>query len=428
MVPFCKDVVQPAGGGPKMRIAYLTQWFDPEPNVVKGIAFVRALIDAGNEVTVVTGLPNYPTGKLYSGYRWRLYQCEVIDGIEVVRLPLYPSHDRSSLRRSLNFVSFFVSALLYCLLHRRAFDIFYVYHPPITVGLAAAVAGWFRRLPFVLDVQDLWPETIAATGMLGAAHLTGLLGALCSLVYSRADAIIVQSDGMRRALIDRGVPEPKLTTILNWADVGPFRPEPHRRRQGAPLTLVYGGNLGRAQGLETIVDAAAILERQRRDIRIILYGDGVDAADLRARAEAHGLTLLRFEERLPKERIIPVFQQADALLMHLADDPLFAITIPSKTQFYLAMGRPIVAGVMGEAAKILTEAGMAVVPPGDSEALASAIGDLADLSAVARDAMGRAGRQYYCGHLSFERGMVETLDLLHGTYLKGGQGNPIAAT
>jgi len=142
-----------------MRIAYVTQWFEPEPNIVKGVAFVRALEQAGHQVTVVTGFPNYPTGRIYAGYRLRPIQHETVGGVRVVRLALYPSHDRSSVRRSLNFLSFFVSALLYLRFRRARFDLAYVYHPPITVGLAAALAG----IPFVLDVQDLWPDTIAAT-------------------------------------------------------------------------------------------------------------------------------------------------------------------------------------------------------------------------------------------------------------------------
>jgi glycosyltransferase involved in cell wall biosynthesis len=414
------------GGVLIVRLLYLTQWFDPEPNVVKGIAFVRALIAAGHEVTVVTGLPNYPTGKLYPGYRLRPFQREWIDGIEIVRLPLYPSHDRSSVRRSLKFVCVFVSVLLYCLFHRRAFDLAYVYHPPITVGLAAAIAGIVRPLPYVLDVQDLWPDTVAATGMPGADRLVGLLGGLCAFVYRRAEAIIVQSDGMHRALASRNVPHSRLTTIYNWADIEDLDVLPTAQRKGGPFRLVYAGNLGRAQGIETIIDAGAIIQRQCRDVEILLYGEGVETATLRDRAAALGLTGLRFEDRIPRQRIIPILAQADALVMHLADDPLFAITIPSKTQFYLGIGRPIVAGVAGEAAAMLRQAGMLVVPPGDSAALALAINQLAELPAGERDAIGREGRRYYRERLSFERGMAETLTVLRGIYVKSRRRDPIA--
>jgi glycosyltransferase involved in cell wall biosynthesis len=404
-----------------MRIMYLTQWFEPEPNIVKGLAFVRALEAAGHEVTVVTGFPNYPTGRVYPGYRLRPVQRETIEGVRVERLALYPSHDASSLRRSLNYLSFFLSALVWSLLRRERFDAAYVYHPPITVGLAAAVAGLVRPLPFVLDVQDLWPDTIAATGMAGAGRLTGVLGRLCSFVYRRAAAIIVQSEGMRRVLISRGVSAEKVTTIRNWADAE-FAPQPSEAppAPARPFTVVYGGNLGRAQALKTVVEAAAMLEKARVEAEIVLYGDGVEAAALRERAAGLGLGHLRFEPRVPKHEIARIFARADALLLHLADDPLFAITIPSKTQAYLAMGRPIVAGLAGDGAEILKASGAAlVVPPGDAAALARAIGELADMAPERLEAMGRAGRRYYEERLSFEEALDRTLKVLEGTYARG---------
>jgi glycosyltransferase involved in cell wall biosynthesis len=398
-----------------MRIVYLTQWFDPEPGVIKGPRFVHALQAGGHEVTVVTGFPNYPLGRLYPGYRMRPITRETIDGVSVVRLPLYPSHDGSSLHRALTFLSFFLSALAYCLMRRARYDLAYVYHPPITVGLAAALAGLVRRLPFVLDIQDLWPDTVAATGMGGGRWIARLLGPACRLVYRRAAAIVVQSEGMRQTLIARGVPPEKITVVHNWADLDPL-PGPMACPPPEGLTIVYGGNLGRAQALATVVDAAALIERRRRDIRILLYGAGIDAAMLRDRARRAGVTILEFRERIPRHEIAHVFARADALLHHLAADPLFEITIPSKTQVYLAMGRPIIAGIAGEAAALLRQSGAAlVVPPMDSAALARAICQLAALPHAEREAMGQAGRRFYHRTLSFERGLARTLALIEGT-------------
>lgn len=395
-----------------MRIAYVTQWFEPEPNIVKGLPFVKSLAAAGHEVTVVTGFPNYPTGRLYPGYRLRIVQHETIKGVAVVRLPLYPSHDHSSLRRSLNYLSFFVSAFVYLFLRRRRFDLAYVYHPPITVGLAAAFAG----LPFVLDVQDLWPDTIAATGMAGASKLVGPLGACCRLVYMRASAIIAQSEGIRAALVARGVPAKKITTIRNWADAE-FGDLSDDGSRNLAFTLVYGGNLGRAQQLGNLVEAAAILERDRPDIQVVLYGSGIDEADLRDQVERRRLPNVRFAGRVPSDEMIRQFAGADALLLHLGDDPLFTITIPSKMQFYLAMGRPIVAAVNGETATLLRRSGAAiVVPPADPPALAGAIAKIADFAPAQREAMGRAGARFYRKHLSFSDGMSRTAALLDGTY------------
>ena len=402
-----------------MRIMYLTQWFEPEPNIIKGLAFVRALEAAGHEVTVVTGLPNYPTGRLYPGYRLRAWQRETLGGVRVIRLPLYPSHDASTVRRSLNFLSFFASALAYGLLRQERYDLAYVYHPPITVGLAAALGGLARRLPFVLDVQDLWPDTVAATGMRGARRLTGALGGICRFVYGRAAAIVVQSEGMKVALLDRGVPAEKLTAIRNWADAelipAAVRKPPPQPSQG--FRVVYGGNLGLAQGLDAVIDTAALLQARRADIEIRLYGDGVAAAELRARAARIGLSNLRIEPRVPQAQMAAIFAAADALLMHLADDPLFAITIPSKTQAYLAMGRPIVAGVAGEAAELLRASGAALVaPPCDAAALAQAIARLADTPRAEREAMGRRGRRFYRRQFAFELGVGRTLQVLDGIY------------
>ncbi len=400
-----------------MRIAYLTQWFEPEPNIVKGVAFVAALQAAGHEVTVITGFPNYPEGRIYPGYRLRPIRREIVDGVRVVRLPLYPSHDRSSVRRSLNYLSFFLSCLAYLIVRRRRFDLAYVYHPPITVGLAAALAGFVRPLPFVLDVQDLWPDTIAATGMRGAARLAGPLGLCCRFVYRRANAIIAQSEGMRRALVERGVPDTKITIVRNWADAE-FRDIPPSSARAGAFTLVYGGNLGRAQQLESVLDAALLLG-DRSDIRIELFGSGVDEDSLRARAGKLGLVNVHFRGRVGQDEMIGVFADADALLLHLGDDPLFAITVPSKTQFYLAMGRPIIAAVNGETAGILRDSGAAIVVPSrDPAALARAIRDLADLPAEDKARLGRNGADYYRRNLSFSRSKDRTIALLEGTYEK----------
>jgi glycosyltransferase involved in cell wall biosynthesis len=395
-----------------MRILYLTQWFEPEPNIIKGLAFVRALQAAGHEVTVVTGLPNYPTGRLYPGYRMRLIQREMLDGVSVTRLALYPSHDKSALRRSLNFLSFFFAVLAYCLLRARKFDLAYVYHPPITVGLAAALAGCVRRLPFLLDVQDLWPETVSTTGLTGADRLSPAIRLMCAFTYTRAALIVAQSQGMGDALAARGVQRAKLRVIRNWATAEePLPDQPVDPAERAPFTIVYAGNFGRAQGLSTVIEAARILARERQDIAIRLIGDGVESAELHE--QARGVPGVLVEERIPQAAMRAVFADADALLLHLRNEPLFDITIPSKTQAYLAAGRPIVAGVGGEAASLLDQADAGiVVGPEDAPALAGAIGRMADFPHPLRRSMGASGARFYQQHLSFASGIEHTLAAL----------------
>lgn len=384
---------------------------------MKGLEFVRALERAGHEVTVVTGFPNYPTGRVYDGYRVRLFQRESIDGVNVERVPLYPSHSRSSVGRALNFLSFFLSALIHGLIRGGRSDFVYVYHPPITVGLAAALSGWVRRKAFVIEIQDLWPDMLAASGMTGTGLMARIVGPICKFVYARANAVIVQSDGMRMRLIERGVPPGKLVTIRNPADpVALQRPVAKSRAElglGGGFALVYGGNLGAAQGLDTAIQAAKKASGMGAKIEFRLMGNGIDAEPLKALAHHIGAENVTFRDAVAKVEIPAIFRSADALLIQLADLPLFEITIPSKTQFYLATGKPILAAVAGEAARILKESGAAiVVPPGDVDAMAHAMKALTEMQPAALAEMGRHGAEYYQREFSFEKMAALTLDVI----------------
>lgn len=157
-----------------IRVLLLTQWFDPEPTF-KGLVFARALVEKGFDVEVITGFPNYPGGKVYPGYKIKILQKEQIDGVSVVRVPLYPSHDKNKLGRILNYVSFSTSLVLYGLFSKRP-DVIYSYHPPLTVGVASAVIGFFRRVPVVNDIQDMWPDTLSSTGMISNRRVLSVVG------------------------------------------------------------------------------------------------------------------------------------------------------------------------------------------------------------------------------------------------------------
>jgi glycosyltransferase involved in cell wall biosynthesis len=392
------------------RILFLSQMFEPEP-VYKGLSFVRALQDRGYEVDVVTGFPNFPHGKLYEGYRLRPIRRDVIDGVRVTRLPLYPSHDASGLKRALNYLSFFASATLYLLFRRRRYDLIYIYHPPITVSLAAAVAGLVRRTPFIVEVQDLWPEAVASSGMANP-RIVGPLGAACRFVYRRARRIIAQSRGMAAELGRRGGGD-RVRPVLNWAeeadlrqsgttDLAPFQLEGF-------FNIVFGGSMGPHQALGTAVAAALKAAEVEPRLRLLLVGSGIDMAALKQQAEADGRGIVRVLPGVPRPQVADLFGAADVLLVHLADKPVYEITVPSKTQFYLGMGKPILAGLAGEAAEILraADAGL-VVPPENVDALADAMIRLARAPAGELAKMGERGRDYYLQNLSFAAGMERT--------------------
>jgi glycosyltransferase involved in cell wall biosynthesis len=341
-----------------------------------------------------------------------------MDGVLVHRLFLVPSHDTSGVGRATNYISFFVSALVFCLLRGRRFDVIYVYHPPITVGLAAAMSGLFTRTPFILDVQDLWPDSVVASGFDGAKRLGGILGRLCGFVYRRSALVFGQSRAMHETLVERGVSREKAVTIFNWAD------EETARARGeydvaaigfeGHFNIVYGGNIGRLQNLETVVRAAVLASREVPAIKLTLVGDGVERQRLADLIEELATPHVQLIEAVPKTQIGDIFAAADVLLLHLRDDPLFAITIPSKAQFYMAMGRPILAGVRGEAAELVVGRGAGVVvAPQDVTAMAQGMVRMARLSSAERALMGASARAAYEADFSYRAGMEATTTCLN---------------
>jgi len=394
-----------------MRILYLTQWFEPEP-MIKGVTFARALADRGHEVEVITGFPNYPTGKIYPGYRLALFKREVIDGITVNRVPLYPSHDGSSLNRILNYFSFCASAGLYAATQAGKFDVIYAYPPP-TVGLAAAFAGGLSRKPFVLDIQDLWPDSVLTSGMAGTGRMAAILNLLCNFVYRNAAKILAQSRGIAGKLVERGVPEDKIATVYNWADEDAAAPSGRHdlARYGfeGRFNIIYGGNLGRVQGLDTLVRAAHLAAARAPEIQLLLIGDGIESANLAALVAELGADNVRLAPGIPRAEVGDVFAAADVLTLHLWNDPLFEITIPQKTQFYMAMGKPVLIGVKGEAADFVVkaEAGLAVEPQ-NVEAMADAMVTMARMPRAELEAMGLRGRQAYEAQFSFATAIERT--------------------
>jgi len=401
-----------------MRIVYVSQWFEPEPNNSKTEAFLNGLLADGAQLTILTGFPNYPGGKLYPGYRVRLFQRETLMGFDVHRVPLYPSHGRSSIGRIANYLSFFLSSLIYGLVRGRKFDLAYVYHPPITVGLAVALWGWLWRVSFVIEIQDLWPDSVAASDMAGVGQLSRLLHGLCNFVYRRSARIVVQCPGMKKKLLERGVPVNKVTVIYNWTDEQTFDAPAEfvlpLLEKNDSFNLVYAGNFGRAQNCETLIRAVALVSEIVPNLQLLMVGDGIEEERLRELAGKLEASNITFHARVPRNRMAAIYAHADALICTLTSQDLFSYVIPTKTQAYLASGRPVLMSVSGDAARLITEAGAGfAVPPEDPAALADAIIRMVQLSPERRAAMGRAGRAYYDSHLSFTRGMAKTLDVIH---------------
>lgn len=392
-----------------MRILFLTQWFQPEPDF-KGLPFAKALKDKGHEVEVLTGFPNYPGGKVYSGYRVQLYQQEIMDGVEVHRVPLYPSHNKSAICRIVNYLSFAFSAFLMGPWLFRKPDVIYVYNL-VTLGLPAFFLRLLYGSKVIIDVQDLWPESVAGSGMLGNKFILRILNAYCNWVYRKADCLVVLSPGFKTYLMSRGVPSGKIKIIYNWCDENGIRNQsPVDKRSDSKtsgkFTILYAGAMGEVQGIETILQCADICKERIPDVQFVLIGDGPDRQRLEQLAGAMNLDNVAFLPPRPISAMNEIYEMADVLIAHLKDLPLFRITIPSKTQAYLYMGKPLIMAVHGDAATLVEQAGAGVVcEPQNPQAMAAAIQSLRAATVVKRQKIGEAGHDYYMQNLSFEKGL-----------------------
>lgn len=383
----------------KTRVLLLTQWFDPEPTF-KGLLFARELVHQGFDVEVVTGFPNYPGGKVYAGYKIKLIQRECIDGVQITRLPLYPNHDQSAIKRVMNYASFAASALVYGLFMAKRADVMYAYHPPLTVGVAASLIRWVRGIPLVYDIQDMWPDTLRATGMLNNPRALSLVGRVCDWVYKRVDQLVVLSPGFKRLLIQRGVPESKIEVIYNWADesalMSPVGTVPSAFPGADRFRVVFAGNMGKAQALDAVLDAAVILQGRGSRASLVMLGGGVEVSRLKTRALEMKLDNVVFLPPVRMAEVGTVLAAADVLLVHLRKDPLFEITIPSKTQAYMAVGRPLLMAVNGDAADLVREAKCGLTAESENpQAVADAVDALAAMPADELKTMGTRASRFY---------------------------------
>ncbi len=393
-----------------MKILYLTQWYDPEP-ILKGRRFVQGLGGRGHDVEVLTAFPSYPLGHFYEGWSPALLRTEEEEGVPVHRVLCYPSRDQSILRRAATYLSFALAATLGALARRRHWDAVYAYHPPVTVALPAWIAARLAGARFVLDIQDLWPETLRATTMIGDGFMYRLVGRVSDFLYRRADRLVVLSEGFRDALVARGIPQERIHVIANWSrfDGGVAIRDPRPPSESEDFEVLYAGAIGPAQGLDVVLEAAGRIASVDAGIVFRLLGEGIDKARLQQRAEELGLTNVEFLPGVSVTEARGRMAEADSLLIHLRPDPLFEITVPSKIQDCLSLGRPIVAGVAGEARTLLERSGAGVLfPPGDAAGLAESVLALRNRPVAERSAMAAAARTFYQERLSLDRALDET--------------------
>lgn len=399
-----------------MKILIVSQYFWPESFRINDVA--AGLVERGHEVTVLTGMPNYPQGWFYDGYGPVKPREEDYGGVRVLRVPLLPRRSSGNVWLSLNYLSFAVSAsLLGPFVCRGEYNLILVYEPsPVTVGIPAVVLKWVKGLPIMFWVQDLWPESLSAAEAVHDQRILNAVALLVRFIYKHCDRVLVQSRAFAPRVESLGVEPEDVLYFPNWAEelyrpVDPDTLSAERAEMPPGFTMMYAGNVGAAQSFETILEAAGRL-RDRPDISWVIMGEGRMRDWVARRVKQMGLekSVLLLGSR-PIEAMPRYFALADVLLVSLRKAPIFSLTIPSKIQSYLASGRPILASLDGEGARVIRESGAGLVSPAqDAQGLAESVLEMYNRPSDERREMGRSGRAYFEEHFRREK----LLDRLEG--------------
>ncbi len=392
-----------------MKILVISQYFWPENFRINDLT--EGLIERGHQVTVLTGIPNYPAGKFFAGYGLFKNRHQSYKGARVVRVPLIPRGDSSGVMLALNYLSFaFFSCLLAPFICREQYDVIFVFQlSPVTVGLPGLVMKFFKKAPVFLWIQDLWPESLSATGAISNPKIINGVRRLVRFIYRGCDRILTTSKAFFPSVVANGGESSKLCYFPQSVE-GLYMPvvlEDHAPESEIipdGFRIIFAGNIGVAQSFETIIEAAELL-KHIPDIKIVVIGDGRMYKWVESEVEKRGLSeTVHLIGRYPLESMPRFFSLADGLLVTLKKDPIFSLTIPGKLQSYLACGKPIVAALDGEGARVIVESKAGLVCPSESpEGLSAAIIELYQMTDEERSIMGRFGSDYYNTHFNREK-------------------------
>ena len=393
-----------------MKFVLLSQYYPPEvggAQVLMG-SLASELKRQGHDVRVVTALPNYPTGRIFDGYRGRLFVRETRDGIPVFRSWVYPAQSASLLPRLTNYISFCISAWLAFFWMEKP-DIVFVDSPPLFLALTALAIARLKGARWVMNVSDLWPDAIADSGFVSSGFLLQMAQKLESFLYRSADFVGTVTEGIRKILFEeKGVPQNKILFLPIGVDTQLFQPRTadqellERHKLAGKSVFLYAGTIGHAQGLTLLLDAADAL-RYRQDIAVVLIGDGPVKTELKAQSDRRGLSSVVFAEPVPLVEMPRWWSIARGALVTLKDQTVHLSARPSKSLPALSSGVPVIFSGRGEMARILSDAraGM-VVPPEQAKPLVDCILRLADDVALARS-LGANGRRLCVQEFSWQK-------------------------
>jgi glycosyltransferase involved in cell wall biosynthesis len=394
-----------------LRVLIVSQYYWPENFRINDVA--KTLVEKGIEVEVLTGKPNYPVGKVFDGYSGWGCQNEVHDGIRINRIPLIP-RSNGGLRLALNYLCFILSGLLFSpwLLRSKKFDVIFVLGlSPILQAIPAIFLGWLKGYPVVLWVQDLWPESLLATGYVKNKYILKVVERVVRFIYRHVDLLLVQSEAFIEPVsaLTFGTPVKYYPNSVDASFSAPTTvATPDVPGLGQAFSVMFAGNIGTAQAVEVILEAATLL-KDHSDIEFVVLGDGSRRAWMLQEVKNRNLSNLHMPGRFPVETMPGFMRRASVLLVTLADQEIFAATVPNKIQAYMAVGRPIIACLRGEGSRLVVEAkaGLAV-PAEDAVGLADAVLKLHGMSVLERELIGLQGQAYFRTHFDHDH-LVEQL-------------------
>lgn len=389
-----------------MKILIVTQYFYPENFKSNDLAF--EMQRRGHDVTVLTGLPNYPEGEIFEGYGVFKNRNQLINGVKIIRTLLLPRGKGGGIRLFINYYSFavFASVKAFFLGMTSRFEAVIVHEPsPITQYYPALLINRLWKTPVYFWVMDLWPESLAIAGSIKSKFVLDFYTSVVQKFYTNAEKILITSKGFRKSINEKGDFDSKIVYFPNWAEDAiaegatdsPIPPLPDG------FKVMFAGNIGEAQDMDSIMQAALEL-KDNRDIQFILVGDGRKMPFVKEFVEQNGLgATVSIMGRHPVETMSSFFDKADVMLVTLKDDPIFNLTVPAKLQAYMSASKPVVAMLNGEGAGIIREAGAGyAVDAGDYSGLAKAVVDFSKLSREALDEMGKNSRNHFLKHFQLQ--------------------------
>lgn len=411
-----------------MRILFLSHYFPPEGNAPASRTFdhCKRWVAAGHEVTVLTCVPNHPKGVLYAGYRNHLRRVEDVEGIRVVRVFTYLAANVGTWGRIANYLLYMAAAVFFGFFERRP-DIVIATSPQFFCGWAGVLLATFRRLPFLLEVRDLWPESISAVEAMQSRSILRPIEKLERWMYRAACHVVTVGEAYRNRLIASGIDPARVSVIMNGVDRTRFFPREKDRaiaeRFGVTdrFVVTYCGTIGLAHGLDVVLRAGALLrKRGRLQIVFLLVGDGARLDVLRDAAKQRGLDNVRFTGNVDKNLIPDVLALSDVCLVHLRESETFTVVMPSKIFEAAAMARPIILGIRGFAEAFVRKAGCGLcIEPENEEELVEAVLRL-EADSDLRAELGKAGCAYVVNGFDRDRLAARYLTIIERIVHQGG--------